>query len=126
MFILQPTSFTRNSPILAPRFCLHLKLYIHILHKPYQSSPVNPSLYASISMPATYLSYFNIVEAEKHSAKTSSRRESNESDDSCSSIKRKSYLKRVLEQLRPTQEPLTPAGIYSPIIKQGPLFGSRK
>ncbi|KAL6248278.1 hypothetical protein RBB50_004533 [Rhinocladiella similis] len=78
-------------------------------------------------MPSTYLGYFNIVEAEKNkSTKPSSRRDSNESDASTSSSKSKSFFKRALNQLRPTQEPLTPAGIYSPIIKQGPRFGGRK
>ncbi|KIW20975.1 hypothetical protein PV08_01554 [Exophiala spinifera] len=78
-------------------------------------------------MPSTYLGYFNIVEAEKNmSAKPSYRRDSNGSDVSASSNKSKSFFKRALSQLRPTQEPLTPAGIYSPAIKQGSLFGGRK
>ncbi|KAK6384627.1 uncharacterized protein PV06_08766 [Exophiala oligosperma] len=78
-------------------------------------------------MPSTYLGYFNIVEAQKNkSAKPSSRRDSNESDASAESSKGRSFFKRALNQLRPTQEPLTPASIYSPSIKQEPLFGGQK
>ncbi|KAJ4507142.1 hypothetical protein HRR90_009311 [Exophiala dermatitidis] len=84
----------------------------------------------TLNMPSTYAAYYNLVEAEK-SAAASRRRSSNDSDisqasTSSSSQKRKFSLKHVLEQLRPTTETLTPAGIYAPIIKQGPLFSSKQ
>ncbi|EXJ84080.1 hypothetical protein A1O3_04747 [Capronia epimyces CBS 606.96] len=80
-------------------------------------------------MPSTYAAYYNLLEAEK-SAAASRRRTSDESTSSeASAASHKSiklYLKHALDQLRPTREPLTPAGIYTPIIKQGPLFGSKR
>lgn len=76
-----------------------------------------------------YAGYYNLSQAEKNNNGASSRRTSQESrasESSTSSSKSKIWLKKALDQLRPTTETLTPAGIYSPIIKQGPLFGSRK
>ncbi|KIW33493.1 uncharacterized protein PV07_00339 [Cladophialophora immunda] len=75
-----------------------------------------------------YAGYYNLTQAEKNSSATSSRRISQESTSSHSSKtsqKIKSSIKNALDQLRPTTETLTPAGIYSPVIKQGSLF-SRK
>jgi hypothetical protein len=78
-------------------------------------------------MPSTYAAYWNLVEAEKHSGSTCrASAESERSNTSSSSSKGfKTSLKRVLEHLKPTEEPLTPADIYSPIIKQGHLFGRK-
>lgn len=39
-----------------------------------------------------------------------------------SSSKMKRFFKKVVEELRPTTEPITSAGIYAPIIQRGPLF----
>ncbi|KIV87837.1 hypothetical protein PV11_03357 [Exophiala sideris] len=72
-------------------------------------------------MPSTYAAYYNIVEAERSSA-APSRRISNDSVESVSSTKRNSFLKRALAQLCPTEEKLTPSGIYAPIIKKKSLF----
>lgn len=52
-------------------------------------------------------------------ASTSSRRTSTSTSDSHGS---KFSLKAALEQLKPTEEKITPSGIYSPIIKRGSLF----
>ncbi|EXJ78848.1 hypothetical protein A1O1_09250 [Capronia coronata CBS 617.96] len=80
-------------------------------------------------MPSTYAAYYNLVEAEK-SAAAARRRSSNQSTASEASVashkSSKFSLKQALKQLRPTREALTPAGIYGPIIQQGPLFGSKK
>ncbi|KIW64506.1 hypothetical protein PV04_09434 [Phialophora macrospora] len=76
-----------------------------------------------------YAGYYNLSQAEKSTQ--SSRRVSQESTSSekstssSSSQRIKSGLKKVLEELRPTTETLTPAGLYSPAMKQGHLF-SRK
>jgi len=73
-------------------------------------------------MPATYTAYYNLVEAEKNQSQSSSRRASEESKDSKASKSSKFSVKNALDQLRPTREVLTPAGIYTPIIKRGSLF----
>jgi hypothetical protein len=73
------------------------------------------------NMPSTYAAYYNIVEAKKHSA-ARSRRVSKESDASVSSTQSNSFLKRALDQLRPTEEKLTPNGIYAPMIQKKHLF----
>lgn len=77
-----------------------------------------------------YAGYYNLSQAGKTSSEQSPRRVSKESTsraESTSSVQKiKSGLKNVLEQLRPTTEPLTPAGIYSPIIKKGPLFSRQQ
>ena len=40
--------------------------------------------------------------------------------------RRRSSIKRALDMLRPTEEPLTPEGVYAPIIKRGPLFHKKE
>ncbi|EXJ63319.1 uncharacterized protein A1O5_11640 [Cladophialophora psammophila CBS 110553] len=75
-----------------------------------------------------YAGYYNLTQAEKNSSAVSSRRvskESTSSESSKTSQKIKSSIKNALDQLRPTTETLTPAGIYSPVIKQGALFGRK-
>ncbi|KAJ9613542.1 hypothetical protein H2200_003484 [Cladophialophora chaetospira] len=73
-----------------------------------------------------YAGYYNLSQAEKSTQ--SSRRVSQESassdksTSSSTSQKIKSGFKKFLEELRPTTEVLTPAGLYSPIIKRGDLF----
>ncbi|OCT45358.1 hypothetical protein CLCR_06473 [Cladophialophora carrionii] len=76
-----------------------------------------------------YAGYYNLSRADNSAP--SSRRVSQESTSSekstssSSSQKIKAGLRKILEELRPTTEPLTPAGIYSPVIKQEQL-SSRK
>ncbi|KAH0848537.1 hypothetical protein FOPE_02709 [Fonsecaea pedrosoi] len=75
-----------------------------------------------------YAGYYNLTQAEKNSSATSSRRvsqESNASKSSKTSQRIKSTIKNALDQLRPTTETLTPAGIYSPVIQKGTLFGRK-
>ncbi len=78
-----------------------------------------------------YAGYYNLTQAEKNniaSFATARRnsRESTTSEASTSSSKNKNWIKKALDKLRPTEEALTPAGIYSPVIKQGPLFGRKR
>lgn len=84
----------------------------------------------STSSNMLYAGYYNLSQAGKTSSGESSRRVSKESTASAeatsSAQKIKSGLKHVLEQLRPTTEPLTPAGIYSPVIKRGRLFSRQQ
>lgn len=78
---------------------------------------------------STYAAYYNLVQADKAAKLAKQRRESAETTSSTSSAepsRRKSSVKKFLDQLRPTEEVITPSGIYAPIIKQGPLFERRE
>lgn len=55
-------------------------------------------------------------------ASTDSRRTST----STSGNDKKFTMKAALEQLKPTEEQITPSGIYAPIIKRGSLFNFRR
>lgn len=82
-------------------------------------------------MATTYAAYYNLVQADKAARASESRRASSITNSSAavSNKERKSSqstLKKVLNQLRATDEEITPSGIYTPIIKQGPLFQSLK
>ncbi|KAJ9653945.1 hypothetical protein H2198_006933 [Neophaeococcomyces mojaviensis] len=70
-----------------------------------------------------YAAYANLVHAQQAGSIASSRRVSSESNTSTeSSSKKPSKFQRFLNGLKPIDKPITPAGIYLPIIKQGPLF----
>jgi hypothetical protein len=96
-----------------------------------------------------YAGYYNLSEASKAQSPASSQANSRnpsvtkptmEKKPSTSSVssadsthsekaqpeRRRSSIKRFFDQLKPIEEPLTPAGIYRPIIKKGPLFGEIK
>lgn len=75
-------------------------------------------------MATTYAAYSNIMHAHKSSMEASTRRTSASSDSN--ETKQKSKLRKFLDQLKPTEESITPEGIYSPIIKRGPLFEGLK
>ena len=73
---------------------------------------------------STYAAYHNLSVADRNEK---SRRTSEQSTSSATSQpeRRRSSIQKVLDHLRPTEEAITPAGIYSPVIKRGSLF-SRK
>lgn len=75
----------------------------------------------------TYAGYYYLVQADKEARRAESRSNSAVSTESSvadSQPRRNSasLLKKFLDQLRPIDETITPSGIYSPIIKKGPLF----
>jgi hypothetical protein len=98
-----------------------------------------------------YAGYYNLSEANKAQAQSKASSQANsrassvakpvmEKKPSTSSVssasstnsekaqpeRRRSSIKKFFDQLRPIEEPLTPAGIYRPIIAKGPLFGEIK
>jgi hypothetical protein len=76
-------------------------------------------------MPSTYAGYYNVVEADK--AAEASRKSSSTSNNSNNNTQsRRSSIKKVLDGFRPTEEKITPTGIYTPIIQNGPLFSRRR
>ncbi|OAL31845.1 hypothetical protein AYO22_00715 [Fonsecaea multimorphosa] len=103
-------------------FCIYTAMAVSTYH--HRITPNIP--FTSLNM--LYAGYYNLTQAEKNSSAMTPRRVSEESTSSKSSKtsqKIKSSIKNALDQLRPTTETLTPAGIYSPVIKQGALFGRK-
>lgn len=81
-----------------------------------------------------YAGYYNLKAAEKDvkasASAASSRRTSGDSVNSASSTSRKGSLKEsvkhCLDQLKPIEEPITPVGVYAPMVKRNrPLFGKK-
>ena len=72
----------------------------------------------------TYAAYYLLTTAQREQEQQAKINDSRRtSADSSSS---KFSIKSALRQLRPTTEKLTPAGIYAPIINNGPLFSGLK
>lgn len=65
---------------------------------------------------STYAAYYNLTEADRAEQ---ARRTSAESTKDNS---RRSSFQKVFHSFRPTEQEITPSGIYSPIIKRGSLF----
>lgn len=76
-------------------------------------------------MATTYAAYYNLVQADRAARLNESRRASSNSETS--EVKPgKSGLKKFLNAFKVTEDDITPSGIYTPIIKQGPLFNGLK
>lgn len=71
---------------------------------------------------ATYAAYYNLHQGMKAQSIINSRRASEASSSSGNKTSKKSALRSFVNGLRPTDVAQTPAGIYRPIINQGPLF----
>ncbi|RMZ89398.1 hypothetical protein DV736_g3390, partial [Chaetothyriales sp. CBS 134916] len=74
-------------------------------------------------MPATYTSYYAISEGNKQAKRASHR---SATSPATQNQGRRSSLTKFFNSLRSVDGATAPTGIYTPIIKKGPLFSRRR
>ena len=73
-----------------------------------------------------YAGYYNLSQADNASRRASANSTASSTKEETPNTSRRSSIKKLLDQLKPIEKPVTPAGIYSPMIAKGPLFTRRK